>query len=221
VSLRSTLTPGAVKITARAEGLAPATLDLAVQAAQGDAPVSADALPVSLARGPTPATPSYKVWRTSVKVASVKAGSNAAAAGLASDDDETTHWASNGDLSTAWIEYDLAKPTIVDDVELKMIGWRLRSYPLRITMDGKVVYEGEPAKNLGYVTLPLKSVEGKPVKGSRLRIALTSPTVDRDAFGKIVEITGARAGLDTGAEKVKVGGALGIIEAELHATARP
>jgi beta-galactosidase len=221
VSLRSTLTPGAVKITARAEGLAPATLDLAVKAAGSDAPLSADTLPVSLARGPTPATPAYKVWRTSVKVASVTAGSNAAAAGLASDDDETTHWASDGDLSTAWIEYDLTKPTIVDDVELKMIGWRLRSYPLRITMDGKVVYEGEPAKNLGYVTLPLKSVEGKPVKGSRLRIALTAPTVDRDAFGKIVEITGARAGFDTGAEKVKVGGALGIIEAELHANARP
>jgi beta-galactosidase len=83
-------------------------------------------------------------------------------------------------------------------------------------MDGKVVYEGEPAKSLGYVTLPLK-----PVKGSHLRIALTGPTVDRDAFGKIVEITGTRAGLDTGAEKVKVGGALGIIEAELHATVRP
>jgi hypothetical protein len=216
VSLRSTLTPGAVTITARAEGLAPASLDLAVKAAQGDAPLKADALPVSLARGPTPTTPAYRVWRTSVKAASVTAGSNAATVGLASDDDETTHWASDGDLANAWIEYDLAKPTVVDDVTLKLIGWRLRGYPLRITMDGQVVYEGEPAKSLGYVTLPLK-----PVKGSRLRIALTGPTVDRDAFGKIVEITGARAGFDTGAEKVKVGGALGIIEAELHANVRP
>jgi beta-galactosidase len=215
VSLRSTLTPGAVKITARAEGLAPATIDLTVRAGSGDAPLD-EAPPVSLARGPTPTTPAYRVWRTGVKVASVQAGSNAIAAGLATDDDETTHWASDGDLANAWIEYGLAKPTIIDDVELKMIGWRLRSYPLRITMDGKVVYEGEPAKSLGYVTLPLK-----PVKGSHLRIALTGPTVDRDAFGKIVEITGTRAGLDTGAEKVKVGGALGIIEAELHATVRP
>jgi hypothetical protein len=66
-----------------------------------------------------------------------------------------------------------------------------------------------PAKSLGYVVLPMKAV-----KGSRLRIALTEPTVDRDAFGKIVEVNGARAGLDTGAEKVATGGALGIIEAD-------
>jgi hypothetical protein len=71
--------------------------------------------------------------------------------------------------------------------------------------------QGEPAKNLGYVTLPLN-----PVKGSRLRIALTGPTVHRDAFGKIVEITGARAGLDTGAEKAPMGAALAVIEAELY-----
>jgi hypothetical protein len=98
-----------------------------------------------------------------------------------------THWASDGQLANAWIEYQLDKPQAVDEVVLKLIGWRLRSYPLRITMDGVTVYEGAPAKSLGYVTLPLK-----PVKGRRkLRIALTGPTVDRDAFGKIVEITGA------------------------------
>jgi beta-galactosidase len=106
--------------------------------------------------------------------------------GLAQDDDEMTHWASDGQLANAWIEYQLDKPQVVDEVVLKLIGWRLRSYPLRITMDGVTVYEGVPAKSLGYVTLPLK-----PVKGRKLRIALTGPTVDRDAFGKIVEITGA------------------------------
>lgn len=207
VALRSTLTPGKVTVTARAEGLAPASLDLEV------APPSVDAgfPPVSLARGPTPTTPSFKVRRVTVKPASTTAGSSAATVGLAQDDDEMTHWASDGRLADAWIEWRLDRPQVVDEVVLKLIGWRLRSYPLRITMDGVTVYEGEPAKSLGYVTLPLK-----PVKGSRLRIALTGPTVDRDAFGKIVEITGARAGLDTGAEKVPTGGALGIIEAELY-----
>jgi mono/diheme cytochrome c family protein len=65
-------------------------------------------------------------------------------------------------VANAWIEYQLDKPQAVDEVVLKLIGWRLRSYPLRITMDGVTVYEGVPAKSLGYVTLPLK-----PVKGSR------------------------------------------------------
>lgn len=206
VALRSTLEAGKVVVNARAEGLKPATLSLDV------APPGAEALlPVSLARGPTPSTPSYKVRRVTVKPAAVTAGSNAATVGLALDDDEMTHWASDGRLTNAWIEFQLGKPQALDEVVLKLIGWRLRSYPLRITMDGTTVWEGEPAKSLGYVTLPLK-----PVKGTRLRIALTAPTVDRDAFGKIVEITGARAGLDTGAEKVAAGGGLGIIEAELY-----
>jgi beta-galactosidase len=114
-------------------------------------------------------------------------------------------------LANAWIEYRLDKPQVVDELDLKLIGWRLRSYPLRITMDGQVVFEGEAPKSLGYVTLPLKAV-----KGSRLRIALTAPTVDRDGFGKIVEVNGAKASFDTGAEKVAAGGRLGIIETELH-----
>ncbi|MGR4862326.1 DUF4982 domain-containing protein [Caulobacter sp. LARHSG274] len=207
VALRSTLQAGAVTVTARAEGLKPATLTLEV----APPPPGETLLPVSLARGPTPATPSFKVRRLTVKPAATTAGSNLASVALAQDDDETTHWASDGQLANAWIEYRLARPQVVDEVVLKLIGWRLRSYPLRITMDGVTVYQGEPAKSLGYVTLPLK-----PVKGARLRIALAGPTVDRDAFGKIVEITGAKAGLDTGAEKVPAGGGLGIIEAELY-----
>jgi hypothetical protein len=206
VALRSTLEAGKVTVTARAEGLKPATLALDVAPPTGET-----LLPVNLARGPTPTTPSVWVRRVTVKPVATTAGSNASSVGLAQDDDETTHWASDGTLANAWIEYQLDRPRVLNEVVLKLIGWRLRAYPLRITVDGVVVYEGEAPKSLGYVTLPLK-----PVKGSRLRIALTAPTVDRDAFGKIVEITGARAGLDTGAEKVAAGGGLGIIEAELY-----
>ncbi|TCS14381.1 DUF4982 domain-containing protein [Caulobacter sp. BK020] len=207
IALRSTLDAGKVTVTARAEGLKPATVTLDVAP-----PPAEDALlPVSLVRGPTPATPSFKVRRVAIKPVATIAGSNPATVDLARDDDETTHWASDGQLANAWIEYQLDKPQVVDEVVLKLIGWRLRSYPLRITVDGVTVYEGAPPKSLGYVTLPLK-----PVRGRKLRIALTGPTIDRDAFGKIVEITGAKAGLDTGAEKVAAGGGLGIIEAELY-----
>jgi beta-galactosidase len=207
VALRSTLTAGKVTVTARAEGLNPATATLDVAPPPGvETP-----LPVSLARGPTPSTPSFKIRRVALNPIATVAGSNQGTVGLARDDDETTHWASDGQVANAWIEYQFDGPQVVDEVVLKLIGWRLRSYPLRITMDGVTVYEGAPAKSLGYVTLPLK-----PVKGRALRIALTGPTVDRDAFGKIVEITGAKAGLDTGAEKVAAGGGLGIIEAEIY-----
>lgn len=214
ISLRSTLEAGKVTVTARTEGLPDAVLTLDAAAPpkpDGRWPVGDDALPVSLVRGPTPATPSFKPWRVTLRPAETIAGSNPADARLTQDDDEMTHWASDGQLANAWIEYRLDKPQVVDELELKLIGWRLRSYPLRVTMDGKTVYEGTPAKSLGYVVLPLK-----PLKGSRLRIALTAPTVDRDAFGKIVEVNGAKASLDTGAEKVAAGGRLGIVEAELH-----
>ncbi len=213
VSLRSTLEPGRVKLTASAEGLRSSTLVLDVlppPPASGQL-LGGDTLPVNLQRGPTPASPSFKSWRQTIRPVETLAGSNADKVNLAQDDDESTHWSSDGQLANAWIEWRLAHAQVVDEIELKLIGWRLRSYPLRITMDDTVVYEGEPGKTLGYVTLALK-----PVKGSRLRVTLTGPTVDRDAFGKIVEITGPRAGLDTGAEKVAVGGALGIVEAGLY-----
>jgi hypothetical protein len=208
VALRSTLAAGKVVVTAAAEGLKPATLTLDVAPPPAEAPL----LPVDLSRGPTPATPSYKARRVALKAAAVVAGANAADIGKATDDDETTHWASDGQLANAWLEFQYDRPQKVDEVVLKLIGWRLRAYPLRITMDGRVVYEGVAPKSLGYVTLPLKAAPA----GRKLRIALTGPTEDRDAFGKIVEITGARAGLDTGAEKVKTGGALGVIEAEVY-----
>jgi beta-galactosidase len=208
VALRSTLAAGKVTVSATAEGLKSASLTLDVAAPPAEAPV----LPVNLSRGQTPATPSYVVRRVALKAAAVVVGSNAADLAKATDDDETTHWAGDGQLANSWIEFQYDQPQRVDEVVLKLIGWRLRAYPLRITLDGQVVWEGVAPKSLGYVTLPLKV----GAAGRKLRIALTGPTEDRDAFGKIVEITGARAGLDTGAEKVKAGGALGVIEAEVY-----
>ena len=95
---------------------------------------------------------------------------------------------------------------------LKLVGWRLRSYPLRITLDGQTIYEGTPEKSLGYVTLSTREATG-----GRLRIELTGPTVDRDGFGQIIELVpNARAGFDTLAEQVPAGFGLAIVEAEIY-----
>jgi len=213
VALRSKPAAGTVELIATAEGLKPAKLMLA--SIQTPTPssglVGGDLLPVSLVRGPTPVTPSFRVTREALRPARTLAGSNTNAISFAQDDNETTHWASDGKPGTAWIEWQLPTPQRVDELDLKLIGWRLRSYPLRVTVDGKTVYDGVPEKNLGYTSLKLRSATGK-----NIRLTLTGPTEDRDAFGKIIEITGPRAGLDTGAEKVPAGMALGIIEAELY-----
>jgi len=93
------------------------------------------------------------------------------------DDDETTAWSNalatrtdiypdglpirnakpdatpvNASLGTAWIEYTLAQPTTPTQLELKLTAFRLRRYPMRITLDGTTVYEGTTPTSLGYIT---------------------------------------------------------------------
>lgn len=216
VLVRSTTTPGDIRIVAQAAGLKSAQVKLETNAAPSPNGLSTALVgasePVNLSRGPTPATPSYRVHRQSISVKSATAGSNPGDVGKSFDDNERSLWTSEGGLDSAWIEYEFEQPATVAEVTMKLIGWRLRSYPMRITLDGQTIYEGTPDKSLGYITLATT-----PLSGSRLRIALTGPTVDRDAFGQIVELAPtARAGFDTGTELVPAGHGLAIFEAEFY-----
>ncbi len=38
----------------------------------------------------------------------------------------------DGKLSTAWITYTLEKEAAIDDICIKLNGWRSRSYPLEV-----------------------------------------------------------------------------------------
>lgn len=38
----------------------------------------------------------------------------------------------DGKLSTAWITYQLERKAEIDDICIKLTGWRKRSYPLEI-----------------------------------------------------------------------------------------
>jgi beta-galactosidase len=214
VLIRSTNKAGKVTLTASADGLKPATIRAASKAIavkDGLSPVFAeDAQPVNLKRGPTPAGPSYHDWQGSVTVTAITAGSNAVDAANSRDDNEATTWNSDGTDGKAWIEYDLGTPQTVSAVSLRMTGWRVRSYPIRIMLDGKTVYDGTPDKSLGYVDL-----RWKPQTAKTLRIELTGQTQDRDAFGKIIEVTSDRQGASTGAEKVRTGHILSIVETDI------
>jgi beta-galactosidase len=79
-----------------------------------------------------------------------------------------------------------------------------------VTLDGKVIFEGETPKSLGYVNLPMA-----PARGTRLRITLTGPTADRDAFGKIVEVKNDKVAASVGADSVPAGWHLSVVEADL------
>jgi beta-galactosidase len=216
VLLRSTTQAGDIVVTASAAGLRGATLtlhSLPVKVAGGLAtPLAGASLPSRLGRGPTPSTPSYKVSRIAAQISAVAAGSNAEAAANSFDDDETTSWTSAKGADQAWIAYTLARPALLTEATFKLAGWRERSYPLRITVDGQEVYQGETPKNLGYVTLPLK-----PVRGSVVRIELVGLASENDAF-KLVEVAN-QAITDTGANRTSTG-VLSIVEAEFYEAAR-
>ena len=161
----------------------------------------------TLDRGPTPAGESIAPTRRTVHIISATAGANAEAAGKAFDDNETTSWKNDGQRATAWIQFELERPANINEVVLKLGGWRRKSYPLRITVDGKEAYSGTTPKGLGYVTLPLTPTHGKTV-----RIELVGGVDNKDGFG-MVEVTGKKLPdtADLGAP-----GALEVIEAEVY-----
>lgn len=219
VLLRAGTGRGAVRITATADGLTPITLTIpTIAVAKPDGGLSHDFadhyLPGLLTRGPTPSTPSYVVTRKTLHASAVVAGSNGADAGRTVDDNELTRWTSDGRADGAWIEYRFAAPETIDAIDLKLVGWRTRAYPLTITLDGRPVWRGDTERNLGYAHIAFPAANGRV-----LRIELTGPVVDRDAFGKVVELNTARSAGDTGADAVPQGRYLGIVEADLHGPA--
>jgi beta-galactosidase len=218
VLIRSGTRTGAVHLVATAPGLKGATLNTRTIAAPVMDGLSSqfaeDAQRSDLSRGPTSAGSSVVPrWRT-IAVAEIAAGSGQADAANSHDDNEATTWTSDGTPGNAWIEYRFAKPEAPARLSLRLTGWRLRSYPMRVTLDGKTVWEGQTPKSLGYVDLPLA-----PATGSRLRITLAGETSDRDAFGNIVEVKDTKAAAGTGADTVTPGWKLSIVEADILAKA--
>ena len=217
--IRSTTTPGRVTVRATAAGLKPA--ELVLESAPVPAAVSAGVYPrlpdTGLApvfiRDVPPATPSFRVTRMPVAIASAKAGGNPDKIALAYDDNEDTAW-TNGDApDSAWAEFTLARPARLTELTVRLPGWRSRTYPLRVTVDGKEVFRGTTPTSLGYATLPLRSDrEGKVV-----RVQLTGKGETNVGFGEITEVASAKNASD----HAPVGkGAFGIAEIEFYEAAK-
>jgi hypothetical protein len=84
----------------------------------------------------------------------------------------------------------LAKKAVVDDICLKLTGWRLRSYPLEIFAGKKLIWSGETERSLGYIHLK----PTQQVKTDEITIRLKGAGKDKDAFGGIVEVAEPAAG---------------------------
>lgn len=185
--LRSSITAGKVVVRAEAEGLASASLELVsspVEVQNGlSTYIPGDDLEGSLDRGETPLSPSYVERAVDVAVLSAEAGINTEEACKSWDDNELSEWKNDGKASTAWIKYHLERIARVDEVCMKLTGWRMRSYPLEIYAGDELIWSGETEKSLGYVHLKVK-----PVPASEITIRLKGSSKEDDAFGQIVEV---------------------------------
>ena len=194
VMLRSTDVAGNVVLTAKADGLGAESVRYATQAIEVKDGLStffpADNLPSRFDRGETPLTPSYTDTKVGVRVDSVMAGTNHADAFNSFDDNELSEWKNDGRLATAWITYKLERRALIDDICIKLTGWRQRSYPLEIYAGDTLIWSGDTERSLGYVHL----LVDRPVLSDRITIRLKGSTQDADAFGQIVEVAVPQAG---------------------------
>lgn len=213
VLVRSTEQEGRMMIKAESAGLVSTTVSIQTSATDKSTGLSktlpGDGLPSYLQRGPTPLTPSFKQTRTAIGIAKAIAGFNTDSAFASYDDNELSDWVNDGKLSNAWIEYELEREAVVSEVNLKLNNFRSRTYPLRITVDGKEVYNDTTQRSLGYFNAVCK-----PQKGRKVRIQLVQSsklTVDTST-----EVSGKK--LDDGVARndADAKGTLSIIEAEVY-----
>ena len=200
VLVRTTTQAGAIHLKASAEGVLPAETTVTSKAVDIEKHLPQLTLKGRLDRGETPSLPSATMYDASasfprqlargIEILSATAGYDADHAARSFDDNELSEWKNDGRLSTAWITYRLAEQAFVDDICLKLTGWRLRSYPLEIYAGQELIWSGETSRSLGYVHLtPLKRV-----KTDEITIRLRGAGKDEDAFGGIVEVAEPAAG---------------------------
>ena len=191
--IRSFTTPGTVRITAKADGLQSAEISFSsapVEVKNGLSNyIPGDELEGRLTRGETPLTPSYKDTKVDVNILSAVAGANQDEAIKSFDDNELSEWKNDGRLNSAWITYSLERAARVDEICMKLTGWRLRSYPLEIYAGDELIWRGETEKSLGYIHLNVK-----PVLTNEITIRLKGASKEGDGFGQIVEVAAPAAG---------------------------
>ena len=190
VLVRTTPTPGPISLSAYADGVKPAYMEVKSEEVKSEEYLPQLTLKGRLQRGETPAGSSYRDSRRGVNIVDATAGYDPANANRSYDDNELSEWKNDGRLSTAWITYRLAEKTVVDDICMKLTGWRLRSYPLEIFAGRQLIWSGETERSLGYIHI----TPTRRVKTDQITIRLRGAGKDKDAFGGIVEVAEPAAG---------------------------
>lgn len=187
VMLRSLPKAGKITLTASADGLGKQKVvlnTLPVKSENGlSAYIPSAGLNGVLDRGETPTDPSFKPWRKEIAVKSAKAPGEKDVR-LSYDANEASCWESPARLDSACVTYTLVDKVAIDDVCLKLKGFRGTSYPLAVYADGVKVWEGWTPKSLSYVHLPLKNAPA----ASEYTIKMLGKSTTSDAFTDIKEL---------------------------------
>lgn len=212
--IRSTTSPGIIKIKATSAGLKDASITLVSKpftTRNGlTTTLPSAGLPSKLDRGPTPLTPSFHKIRNDISIIKATAGTRSDSAFASYDDNERTEWVNDGKLSTAWIEYELERVATVSEITIKLNNFRSRVYPLLITVDGKEAFNGRTQTTLGYYTIKLK-----PQTGKKVRIQLSGVSSDRGTNNE-VEVNGKKLDDGVARDDANARGTLSIIEVEMY-----
>ena len=190
ILIRSTATPGSIKVSASADGIKEtASIELNTEKVDIERYLPQNTLKGDLTRGETPSTPSYTDIKESVDIIGVTAGCDTESARNSFDDDETTEWKSDGKPEHAWITYQLKEKTAVDEIALKLTGWRNKMYPLEIYAGKKKVWEGYTYACLGYVHINI----AKPVKAKDITIRMVGDAKSTEQISDTKELAGGKA----------------------------
>ena len=190
VLVRSTTTAGDIGVGVQAQGLPAAyfnTKTLAVDVAHYLPQLT---LPCHLDRGETPLTPSYTDVKRSVDIISAKAGCNQQDVSQSYDDNELSEWKSDGQKENAWVTYKLGRQAKVDELTLKLTGWRNKCYPLEVYAGKKLVWQGTTDATLGYCHIRID----RPVASKDITLRMVAPVQDSSKFGDAKELAGGNAG---------------------------
>ena len=191
VLLRSTRVNGKIVLNATAKDLQPARVEFAsrpfVSTNGLSEEMSDNGLTANLSRGATPAALPLKMSRQAVRIVKAVAGANASKAALSFDDNEVTDWSNDGQLNSAWINYTFNQTAAISEVTIKLGSWRTTSYPLRISVDDKIVFQGNTAPSLGYLTISFP-----PARGRHLKLELIAPPRTVDSLGNILGVLGGK-----------------------------
>ena len=190
VLIRSTVNPGDIKICAGADGIkGVASIDLKTNKVDIEHYLPQMTLKGDLSRGETPSTPSYTDTKETIDITGAVAGVNQEDALKTFDDDETTEWKSDGKPENAWITYLFAKKEMVDEITVKLTGWRDKMYPLAIFAGKKKVWEGYTYASLGYVHIKID----KPVMAKDITIRMMGDAKSKTQLSDTKELAGGKA----------------------------